>query len=145
MVAGGNAKVGRVSIEFVVGNYMDVELAKDGKLDPAKVRQVTIPGIVDSGATRLVLPESLAQQLGLRAKGKTKVTYANGHTELRDVVGGVYVKLLDRDGDFSAVVEPNRQTALIGAIVLEDLDFLIDCGKQKLVPRDPEVPISEIE
>ncbi len=34
---------------------------------------------------------------------------------------------------------------LIGAIVLEDLDFLVDCTKLCLVPRDPDYKVSEIE
>ena len=42
-------------------------------------------------------------------------------------------------------VEPGRESALIGAIVLEDLDFLVDCAGQRLVPRDPKHIISEVE
>jgi hypothetical protein len=33
----------------------------------------------------------------------------------------------------------------IGAHVLEELDFLVDCEKQRLVPRDPKFIVSEIE
>jgi hypothetical protein len=28
---------------------------------------------------------------------------------------------------------------------LEDLDFLVDCNRQQLVPRDPDFVVSEIE
>ncbi|MBI4605120.1 MAG: hypothetical protein HY721_24415, partial [Planctomycetes bacterium] len=45
----------------------------------------------------------------------------------------------------SAVVEPNRPDALIGAIVLEELDLLPDMARQTLVPRDPHQVITEIE
>jgi hypothetical protein len=38
-----------------------------------------------------------------------------------------------------------RKTALIGAIVLEQLDLLVDCTHQRLVPRDPRYQIVEIE
>ena len=31
------------------------------------------------------------------------------------------------------------------AIVLEDLDFLVDCANGRLVPRDPKHIISEVE
>jgi hypothetical protein len=34
---------------------------------------------------------------------------------------------------------------LIGAIVLEDLDLMVDCQWQQLVPRDPSGPVYEIE
>ena len=51
---------------------------------------------------------------------------------------GVYVQLLGRHGTFTAIVEPRRTTALVGAIVLEDLDLLVDCtAEQRVVPRDP--------
>jgi len=50
-----------------------------------------------------------------------------------------------RHGTFTAIVEPKRETALIGAIVLEDLDLLVDCQKQRVVPRDPRGAVYEIE
>lgn len=46
---------------------------------------------------------------------------------------------------FKAMVEPRRTEALVGAIVLEDLDFLVDSTHQRLVPRDPKMIISEAE
>jgi hypothetical protein len=43
------------------------------------------------------------------------------------------------------VVEPKRETALLGAIVLEDLDLLVDFQNERVVPRDPSGAIFEIE
>ena len=71
--------------------------------------------------------------------------YADGRMAQRDRVDGVHLTCLGRDSVFNAVVEPNRDSALIGAIVLEDLDLIVDCGAQKLAPRDPKGIISEIE
>jgi predicted aspartyl protease len=92
-----------------------------------------------------VIPSAVAKQLGLRVSGKGKVKYADGRTTQRDQVQGVHVKLLGRNGVFNASLEPKRDTALIGAIVLEDLDFLIDPRKERLFPRDPEMVVSEAE
>jgi hypothetical protein len=77
-------------------------------------------------------------------KNKVKVRYADGRRALRTEVGAVHLSLQGRDDVFSAIVEPKRDTALIGAIVLEALDFLVDCGKQRLVPRDPDYILAEI-
>jgi hypothetical protein len=55
------------------------------------------------------------------------------------------VAVLGRHGTFSAVVEPKRKTELVGAIVLEDLDLLVDCSAGRLIPRDPSGATSEIE
>ena len=137
--------MGRFKVEVELANNDDVRDASRGLLDPAKVRRATIQAVVDSGATRLVLPGVVAKQLGLTATEKVRVRYADGRSAKRDRVQGVYLKLLGRDSVFSAAVEPKRDTALLGAIVLEDLDFLIDCTNQRLVPRDPKYIVSEIE
>jgi len=137
--------VSRFSIQVEVANDEDLVKAKIGLLAPEKVRRMTISGVVDSGASRLVLPLAVANQLGLKSSGKVKVRYADGRTAKRDQVERVFLETTGRHGTFKAIVEPRRRTALVGAIVLEDLDFLIDCERQRLVPRDPRFVVSEIE
>ena len=83
--------------------------------------------------------------LGLQEVWQAKVRYVDGHTAQRPVVKNVWLRVRDRDSVFSAVVGPNRDTALIGAIVLEELDLLVDCVTQTLHPRDPNVIVTEIE
>jgi len=87
----------------------------------------------------------VVKHLGLRLKGKTRVRYADHRAAERWEAEGAHVQLLGRSDTFSAVVEPKRQSALIGAIVLEALDLLVDCRRQRLVPRDARGPIFEIE
>jgi predicted aspartyl protease len=101
--------------------------------------------VVDSGATRLVLPQSVVKQLGLKPSSEVPVRYADHRKSKRKLVGNVHLKLQGRESVFSAVVEPRRTTVLIGAIVLEELDFIVDCTRQQLRPRDPEGILSEIE
>ena len=50
-----------------------------------------------------------------------------------------------RSGLFQVVGEPARVSALIGAPVMENLDLIVDCTRQRLEPRDPRQIISEIE
>jgi predicted aspartyl protease len=143
-IKGANG-VGRVSIEFEVANYGDIIRAKDGTLPKNQIRRQTITGIVDPGAATLVLPQAVVKQLGLPLGAKIKVRYADGRRAERREAEGAYVELLGRHGTFSALVEPKRDTALIGAMVLEGLDLLVGCRQQRLVPRDPSGPIFEIE
>src|SRR5262249_37852128 len=114
-------------------------------LEPKKVRRLNITGVVDSGAARLVLPQKVVKQLGLPYTRKVKVRHADGRTATRNAVKGGNLQLLGRDGVFTTLLEPKLQPALVGAIVLEDLDLLVDCTHQRLVPRDPRFVISEIE
>lgn len=140
-----NGTMGRFKVDLELANKEDMVLAKRGHLDPAKVRRVTIQGVVDSGATRLILPKSVATQLGLPSAGKAYVRYADQRKAKREKVSDVWLQLLGREGTYTAIVEPKRKDALIGAIVLEDLDFLIDCTSQRLYPRDPKLIVSEAE
>jgi predicted aspartyl protease len=142
--SGGNG-VGRFSVEFEVANNDDLALVRRGMLRSDQVRRQTIQGVVDSGAAMLVLPQAVVKQLGLPPGNKIKVRYADGRRAERREAKGVFVKLLGRDDTFTAIIEPKRTTALIGAIVLEALDLLVDCQAQRVVPRDPRGAIYEIE
>jgi predicted aspartyl protease len=145
MISNRDKQMGRFSVEFDVSNLDDVGDARRGILPPERVRHARLSGLVDTGATRLVLPERVATALGLPKAGETRVKYADGREATRDKVTSVYLEMLGRSGIFTAVVEPDRQEALIGAIVLEDLDLLPDCMHHRLVPRDPNIVISELE
>ncbi|HTU23626.1 MAG TPA: retroviral-like aspartic protease family protein [Gemmataceae bacterium] len=145
MIQRGEEIMGRISIEVELTNAADLVRAQDGTLAADKVRRVRMTGLVDTGASYLVIPESIAQQLGVPEKGQAKVSYADRRTETRKVVDQVNVALLGRDGTFKAIVEPARNDVLLGAIVLEDLDLLVDCRTQTVHPRDPNTIIAEIE
>lgn len=139
-------EVGRFAVEFEVANNQDIALALTGNLDPAKVRRKKIKGTVDPGATLCVLPASVVKELGLPIKkSKIRVRYADGRRGLRAEADEVRVFLQGRDATFNAIVEPKRESALIGAVVLETLDFLVDSRRERLVPRDPDHIVSEVE
>lgn len=137
--------MGRVTVEVPLANYWDVQRAKRGELSPDEVRRITVSGIIDSGAARLVLPPQVVQSLGLPEDGETGVRYADQRTARRPIVRDVWLELCGRASSFSAIVEPDRQDALIGAIVLEELDLIVDCTRNEVRPRDPDRIISEIE
>ena len=140
-----DAKMGRFSVEVSLANLQDQVVAEAGVLSPDKVRRVKLSGIVDTGATRLVLPANIVKTLGLTERGEINCKYADGRRAKRKVVGDVVLEFGGRRGVFSAVVEPNRKDALIGAIVLEELDLIPDCIAQKLRPRDPRGLLAELE
>jgi predicted aspartyl protease len=135
----------RFSVELEVANHEDVVKAKGAFLPPEQVRRCRISGVVDTGATRLVLPATTVAALGLPETGQVTVRFADGRREAKTVVGDVQLEIQGRSSVFTAVVEPGRTDALIGAIVLEELDFVPDCTRQALLPRDPHGLIAEIE
>jgi predicted aspartyl protease len=137
--------VGRITIDVKLANRLDVEKCNEGSLAPADVRRAIIPGTVENGASYLILPARVAKKLGVPKAGKTKVKYADRRVASREMVDLVEVELVGRKGTFRAVLEPNRTTALIGAMVLEDLDILVDSRRERIYPRDPECFTAEAE
>jgi len=145
MTAIQEPKMGRFSVDIELANNDDLVRAKVGVISTDQIRRTRIRGVIDTGATRLVIPESVAKQLGLESSANATVRYADGRTAERAVAKGIHLAHGGRDSVFNAIVEPARESVLIGAIVLEDLDFVVDCANQKLVPRDPNRIVSEIE
>jgi predicted aspartyl protease len=145
MIATEEKKAGRFSVEVELANHKDLFRTEAGLISPDQVRRARVPGVVDSGATRVMIPAAIAQQLGLETTGNAMVRYADGRTAERSIVKDLHLSYGGRESVFSAVVEPDRESILIGAIVLEELDFLVDCIGQRLVPRDPKQIVSEIE
>src|SRR5438105_8818394 len=96
----------RFHVHIELANYGDVIKAREGTIASAQVRHCKVRGVIDSGAAELVLPESVAKQLGVPGKGKVKVRYADDRNAMRDRVELVQVKLHGRDGVYEATVEP---------------------------------------
>lgn len=137
--------MGRFAVEVELFNYKDMCQAEFGALPPERVRRQRISGIVDTGATRLVITSDTAEALGLSPTNQSRVRYADGRSAMRGMAEGIYLQHGDRHGVFSAIIEPGRTEALIGAIVLEELDLVVDCVSQRLIPRDPHHLVSEVE
>lgn len=145
MVTTRETSMGRFAVEVELANDADVLGAETGAISPEQVRRERVRGVVDSGATRLVIPEAVAKRLGLKIDGMTRVRYADGRTANRAIARRVYLSFGGRHSVFNAIVEPGRESALIGAIVMEDLDLIVDCTRQQLLPRDPKQIVSEVE
>lgn len=137
--------MGRFSMKLELANYVDVIVSERGDIPESEIRRFDCEGVVDTGAAHLVIPGPAMDALGVEEAWQAKVRYADGHTQSRPVVKNVWLRLCGRESVFSAVVEPNRDTALIGAIVMEELDLVVDCVTQTLHPRDPHQMLTEME
>ena len=127
-----------------LANNTELQSASLGNMPMSSVRMAEVEGWVDTGAAHLVLPKTIVDRLGLPVAGQTKATLADGTVRIRDYVKQVWLSMGGRDGVFKAIVEPNREDALIGAIVLEDLDMVADPVTGQCIPRHPDVMIAEL-
>lgn len=112
--------------------------------DPSK--SVEIEAVIDTGATMLVLPQNVVDELGLRKIRDAKVKYGNNKVEQKWVYGAVTVELKGRVGIFEALAEAVGSQPLVGQIVLEALDLVVDPRTRTLIPNpiSPEMPMVEI-
>lgn len=107
---------------------------------------IELPAKVDTGATLLVLPQVVVDQLKLTVIRRQTVKYANEETADRDVVGAVELEVCGRKGWFEAVVEPRKSYALLGAVVMETLDLIVEPRALQVYPNPrSKLPMAEIE
>jgi predicted aspartyl protease len=130
--------MGKTMQKIKIWNFLDEEKIKRGEVLPIEVEAQ-----VDNGATSVVLPKDIAERLNLPVARKTWVKYANEKRERKDVVRGLVIELLGRSTICEAIVEPERNTALVGQFVLEMLDLWIDSKNGELIPNpeSPDMPL----
>ena len=109
-------------------------------------KSVELEAVVDTGATMLVLPQDVVDRLDLRKIRDARVRYANNRTELKEIYGVVTIEILGRTGNFDVLAEEAGSQPLIGQVVLEVLDLVVDPKARKLIPNpsSPEIPTVEI-
>ena len=127
--------MGKVVTKAWLRNNQDVTRLADGRIAVEQVRQQEQELIVDTGARAVGLPLPIIEQLGLPATRKVTVTLSDGSRQERQLYGELRVQVGDRDDVFSCVAKPEGAPLLLGQIVLEALDLVVDYGRQRLIPN----------
>jgi clan AA aspartic protease len=130
--------MGEVRVPVRLVNSVDAVLQEEQST--RKLRAFDGVGVVDSGAVMLAVPAEVSEALGLRERAKVLVRLADESQLELAVAGPVDITISGRTMSTEAAVLPPGSEILIGQIVLERLDLLVDCQNQTLVPR-PESPI----
>jgi len=125
--------MGRVTATIAVTNEVDKMLAERGFIATDQVRSITLDNVlVDTGATRLCLPEDIIAQLGLTLVGEIDGHTVIGSRKFR-LFKNVSLALAGREGRYDCVELPAGQEPLIGLIPLEDLGLEPDLKNQRLI------------
>ncbi|MCW3138622.1 MAG: hypothetical protein N2V76_09485 [Methanophagales archaeon] len=109
-------------------------------------KEIELEAVIDTGATMLVLPQNVIDKLNLRKMREVKVRYANNKTEIKSIYGVVTVEICGRAGEFNVLAEPEGAQPLVGQIILEQLDLIVDPSTRKVIPnpRSPDMPMVEV-
>ena len=126
-------------------NAQDEGQFRRGQIGEDEIRQITIHAMVDTGLIMLCINESIRQVLDLPIRSKRRSQLANGQILELDVVGPVIVRYLDRECSTNALILPDDQECLLGAIPMEEMDLYVHPGRNELLPLHPEGPIMSLK
>lgn len=131
------------NIELI--NAKDAGVYRRGYIGEDEVRQIEVNMMVDTGSIMLCINESLQEYLCLPFRSKRRSQLANGLILELDVVGPVIVRYLDRECSTNAIILPDDQEPLLGAIPMEEMDLYVNPGRNELLPVHPEGPIMSLK
>ena len=136
--------MGQVHVRVVLTNHREAVMAQLGQLNASQVHRYETEALIDTGAVRSAIPAAIADRLGLFRLRRTDAKYADGRVEEVDVTEAVTVEIAGRETETNTMVLGEH--ILLGVTVLEELDLMVDCHRQRLVPYagTPDQPVFRI-
>ena len=96
-------------------------------------RSLTLPVLVDTGATYATLPREVADALGLEPFETRQVRLADGRAESWPIAA-IFIRIKGRKGPALTWIGPEAGPALLGAVTLEELALGVDPSGRYLIP-----------
>ena len=124
--------MGQVHVQVVLTNYREAVLVRLGQLDTNPVHRYETEALIDTGAVQSVIPSVVADRLGLMRLRRTDAQYADGRIEEVDLAEVVIIEMLGRQIEITPMVLGEH--VLLGVMVLEGLDLMVDCHSNRFVP-----------
>jgi clan AA aspartic protease len=122
---------------IVIFNEWDEVLKKRGII--SEVRKVEVEALVDTGAVMMLMPQDIKEHLGLEEKGKVIVVLADERRIELPKAGTVRIEIAGRSFSTDCLIGPPGCEVLVGHLILEALDLVLDLARGKVIPR-PESP-----
>lgn len=136
--------MGEIRVQVKLTNAFDEANAAAKNISPEQVRSVTVEAIVDTGAVRSVIPQSVVDMLGVQIRSNEVARYADGRSENVGLTFSMLFEIMGRSTADEALVLGDE--VLIGQTILEKLDLLADCRNRRLVanPDHPEFAVTRV-
>ena len=122
---------------IVIFNESDEVLKRRGITD--EVRKAEVEALVDTGAVMVLIPQDMKEYLGLEDKGKVIAVLADERRIELPKAGTVRIEIAGRSFPTDCLVGPPGCEVLVGHLILEALDLVLDVVRGKVLPR-PESP-----
>ena len=134
-----------VYTEITLRNANDEEIAASGIIKDHKIRETTVKALVDTGAWTLVINEATRQLLGIRNFETKTGTLANGQKTEYSLAGPVKVMWKNRKTNCDAIVLPEADEILLGAIPLEAMDLIVHPRLEEVVGAHGDEELHKIK
>ena len=108
--------------------WVEIEIS-----DLGRNRSVKVKALVDTGATLTVLPEKIAEQLGIQIEKEEFVVTGAGQVKVKR--GTAWIKVDGNEGPFCVWVSDFIDKVLLGVVVLESFGFEVDPATGKLIKK----------
>lgn len=139
--------MGEVKVQAKLGNFSETEAVRKGYIPSTDTAGVEIEMLVDTGAVLVFLPQDIVERLDLAPGGRVIVTYADERREERPTARGLEITINGRTMVTDCIIGPPLSEPLLGQMVLEELDLVVDCGRKTLTvrPESPHLPLLKLK
>jgi clan AA aspartic protease len=103
--------------------------------DPEQIRSMELEFLGDTGASYMVIPPAIAEELHLKPVKKTRVTLADKR-EVDASYAFAYVNILGREAPVTVLVFESPMP-LLGTFTLQVLGLEVDPAKEEVRPSRP--------
>jgi clan AA aspartic protease len=131
------------NIELINGD--DVVLHRKKYIGADEIRQMTINMMVDTGAIMLTINQEIVDALGLTIVDHRVSQLADGRRIELPVAGSIEVHYEGRFCTTNALVLPDDNEPLLGAIPMEEMDLWVNPSRNILTAVHPEGPIMSLK
>ena len=126
-------------------NAGDMSVASRGLMPESEVRSITVEACVDTGSWFLVINEETRAALGLKTTGTDTATLADGSIVEYPITEPVEFRWKDRKKSMNALLIPDADEVLFGALCMEALDVIADPVDECLRGRHGDKAIYKVK
>ncbi|WP_017718929.1 hypothetical protein [Kamptonema formosum] len=139
-----NPSQGAVKVKVKLTNPLDEYFVEQGQLDPSQVHTCEIDALVDRRKVRTFMPVEVMRLLDLRVQWQEVLKFADGSEKVVSHTESVKIELLGRETSVDTIVAGDE--VVIGQVVLELLDLVVDEENQRVIPNPahPNGPVFRI-
>jgi hypothetical protein len=126
-------------------NGIDISDFRNGRISENQIHQLEVKVVANSISVLPAINENIRQVLNLPIVEMRQIQFLDRTVHTLPIVSSIIVKYFDRFSWTNAIVLPDDQEPLLGAIPLEEMDLYIHPSRNVLLPVHPEGPVMSLK